>query len=72
MVVRKARMPASSHRRLAIIDLSAAAQQPMTAPGPTVITYNGEIYNYLELREALGGALALSLGFRHRMHSRRL
>ncbi|MBV8132699.1 MAG: asparagine synthase (glutamine-hydrolyzing) [Alphaproteobacteria bacterium] len=42
------------HRRLAIIDLSAAAQQPMLAPGPTAITYNGEIYNYLELREALG------------------
>src|SRR4051794_13834235 len=41
------------HRRLAIIDLSAAAHQPMTAPGPTVISYNGEIYNYLELRESL-------------------
>lgn len=43
-----------AHRRLAIIDLSAAAQQPMIAPGPTAITYNGEIYNYLELRAALG------------------
>jgi asparagine synthase (glutamine-hydrolysing) len=42
------------HRRLAIIDLSAAAHQPMTGPGPTVVSYNGEIYNYLELREALG------------------
>ena len=41
------------HRRLAIIDLSTAAHQPMTAPGPTVISYNGEIYNYLELRDAL-------------------
>jgi asparagine synthase (glutamine-hydrolysing) len=41
------------HRRLAIIDLSAAAHQPMVAPGPTVISYNGEIYNYIELREAL-------------------
>ena len=41
------------HRRLAIIDLSAAAHQPMTAPGPTVVSYNGEIYNYVELREAL-------------------
>jgi len=43
-----------AHRRLAIIDLSAAAQQPMLGPGPTAVTYNGEIYNYLELRAALG------------------
>jgi asparagine synthase (glutamine-hydrolysing) len=42
-----------AHRRLAIIDLSSAARQPMIAPGPTVITYNGEIYNYLELRTTL-------------------
>jgi asparagine synthase (glutamine-hydrolysing) len=42
-----------AHRRLAIIDLSAAAHQPMIAPGPTIISYNGEIYNYLELREQL-------------------
>src|SRR5579864_1260636 len=42
-----------AHRRLAIIDLSAAAAQPMVGPGPTVITYNGEIYNYRELRQAL-------------------
>src|SRR6185369_9510563 len=42
-----------AHRRLAIIDLSDAAQQPMTGPGSAVITYNGEIYNYLELRAEL-------------------
>lgn len=41
------------HRRLAIIDLSPAGHQPMTAPNGTVITYNGEIYNYLELMRDL-------------------
>ena len=43
------------HRRLAIIDLSDSGRQPMVAPGPTAITYNGEIYNYLELRQELAG-----------------
>jgi asparagine synthase (glutamine-hydrolysing) len=43
------------HRRLAIIDLSEQARQPMRAPNGTVVTYNGEIYNYLELRERLRG-----------------
>src|SRR5262249_47613342 len=35
------------HRRLAIIDLTDHARQPMRAPNGTVVTYNGEIYNYL-------------------------
>ena len=52
-----------AHRRLAIIDLSDAARQPMTAPGPNVITYNGEIYNYREL------AAALAPGWRFRSAS---
>jgi asparagine synthase (glutamine-hydrolysing) len=43
------------HRRLAIIDLSDAGQQPMLAPGPIAVTQNGEIYNYLELQDALSG-----------------
>lgn len=44
-----------AHRRLAIIDLSAAAQQPMTAPNGAVISFNGEVYNYLELQAQLRG-----------------
>jgi asparagine synthase (glutamine-hydrolysing) len=42
------------HRRLAIIDLSECAAQPMTnEDGTLAITYNGEIYNHRELRTEL-------------------
>jgi asparagine synthase (glutamine-hydrolysing) len=46
------------HRRLAIIDLSPAARQPMAnETADLIITYNGEIYNFQELQvelQALG------------------
>ena len=41
------------HRRLAIFDLSAAGHQPMTYMNKYVISYNGEIYNYCELKKEL-------------------
>src|SRR5262245_39683423 len=37
-------------RRLSIVDLSALGHQPMSINGNTWISYNGEIYNHVELR----------------------
>jgi asparagine synthase (glutamine-hydrolysing) len=48
---------ALGHGRLSIIDLSDAASQPMVdAARGTVLSYNGELYNYLEMRAELAGA----------------
>src|SRR2546426_816191 len=42
------------HRRLAIVDLTLGGPQPMATPDERCwVTYNGEIYNYLELRDEL-------------------
>jgi asparagine synthase (glutamine-hydrolysing) len=53
------------HRRLAIIDLSAAGHQPMSnEDGSIWLTYNGEIYNFKTLREELQ-----ALGHSFRSHT---
>ena len=44
---------ALGHLRLSILDLSAAASQPMIEAGQAVVVLNGEIYNYVELRREL-------------------
>ncbi len=51
------------HRRLSIIDLEGSPQPMHSADGRAVISFNGEIYNYRELRRELeqGGARFLSL-----------
>src|SRR3982751_5191306 len=54
-----------AHRRLAVIDLSSAGHQPMLdASGSLGLVFNGEIYNFAELREDL-----LAKGHVFRSHS---
>lgn len=56
---------ALGHRRLSILDLSELGRQPMEDEvSGCVISYNGEIYNYLELRKELVGR-----GYRFRSHT---
>jgi asparagine synthase (glutamine-hydrolysing) len=51
------------HRRLSIIDLSSGQQPLSNRDGTVVVTYNGEIYNFRELRRELEG-----LGYRFETH----
>ncbi|MEM1143522.1 MAG: asparagine synthase (glutamine-hydrolyzing) [Pseudomonadota bacterium] len=52
-----------AHRRLSIIDLSEAGNQPMHAPeGGLTIVFNGEIYNYQDLRDELSSEYRFQTG----------
>jgi len=53
-----------AHRRLSIIDVEGGAQPMTNEDGSVIITYNGEVYNYIELRTQL-----ISHGHRFRTHS---
>ncbi len=58
------------HRRLSIIDLSPAGHQPMTTEdGRYTITFNGEIYNYQEIRKELAYSIQQSGGRIKPLHS---
>src|SRR5688572_5235062 len=61
----KSKKAVLGHRRLSIIDLSSAGAQPfeITERG-LVITFNGEIYNFQEIRQTL-----ISRGYTFRSHS---
>ncbi|MBK7887886.1 MAG: hypothetical protein IPJ86_11505 [Bacteroidetes bacterium] len=47
---------AFGHRRLSIIDLSPSGHQPMTDESGNAIVFNGEIYNYKEIKTQTGNS----------------
>jgi asparagine synthase (glutamine-hydrolysing) len=54
-----------AHRRLSVLDLSEKGHQPMSNDNGTLwITYNGEVYNYIEIRKEL-----VSLGYQFRSNT---
>ncbi|WP_323593462.1 asparagine synthase (glutamine-hydrolyzing) [Aliarcobacter butzleri] len=55
---------AFGHTRLSILDLSSAGHQPMVYDDRFVITYNGEVYNYLEIKDEL-----IKLGYKFKSNS---
>ena len=59
------------HRRLSIIDLSAAADQPMIKDN-LVLVYNGELYNYREIRQESRRRRPVRHQLRHRGRGRGL
>lgn len=45
-----------AHRRLSILDLSSAGAQPMSGPANHHVVHNGEVYNFIELRQQMSSA----------------
>lgn len=63
--VNAAKTAGLGHRRLSFLDLSEAGRQPMkNESGNLCITYNGEVYNYIEVRKELE-----LLGYRFKSHT---
>lgn len=60
--IRDAGWVALGHQRLSIIDLSRAGAQPMMDEGGLIITFNGCIYNYEQLRAELQGEFTFNSG----------
>ena len=63
---------ALGHLRLSIIDLSEGGTQPMHWHDKYTIIYNGEVYNYIEIKEELVKRLRFHLPFRYRSNACRI